>query len=368
MGENNKKIFVAVVVLLLIALLLTGSVWLAYNNDKSVKDDSNEQTKYMAETEDKKTDNDNYLTPCITDKSGSGGSEEELVKPASGTTAEPEETDTKHQDVRKSNFEEKDTITLPPSVTQKNESDKSGDKPDKTVHSEKDVITPEVKPTTCEEDNKETAENAEKTNIPTPTVNTPVPSPFTDTPVPTVKSVSPTPTEKKETPTPTIKVNTPVPTEKVSIPTQKVSTLTPTVKINTPVPTSTVHVCSSFEQISKTVTVPMKIVDVDKGPYDEEIITDQVYWCMSCGKSEHDLGFRTYNMETGETIWEDYKGFCEHCECCWIKTGKGGTWNDYKQQVINVIHHDHCYGKEVIPEHEDVVYGRKCIVCGEEYW
>ena len=59
-----------------------------------------------------------------------------------------------------------------------------------------------------------------------------------------------------------------------SIPSIKVSTPIPTIKINSPTPTETPHICTSFEQISKTVTVPMQIVDVDKGPYDEEILTD----------------------------------------------------------------------------------------------
>ena len=354
MSKKTKKKIIAIAVFLLTVVLSVGFILLKGKNDKSIRDESDAKPEIVTEMQNEIIDGNNNLTPCITDKSGSGGSEEDLIKPASGTTAEPE----------------KDVVTQAPSVTQTAESNKSDDKEDEIALSEQDVITSEVIASRTEDDNKKAADKTEKTNTPIPTVkvNTPIPSTLAVTPIPTVKSVSPTPTDKPRTPTPTTKVNTPVPTEKVSIPTQKINTPVPTVKINTPMPTSTVHVCSSFEQISKTVTVPMQIVEVDRGAYDEEIVTDQVYWCMSCGKSEYDLGFRTYNMETGETIWEDYNGFCEHCEYCWIKTGKGGNWNDFKQQVINVVHHDHCYGKDVIPEHEEVVNGKKCTICGKEYW
>ena len=349
MGKNRKKKGIQIIIVL-IAVTITVVV-IASKADKR-KPDTDRQSNYVVQASNDETIiYDKCNTPCITDKSGPGGSKEDLIKPASGTTAEPE----------------KDVVTMAPSVTQTIESNKSGDKADEIVPSGQDGITPEVKTTAVVDNNKEAEE---KTSMPTPEikVNTPVPSPLADTPVPTVKSVSPTPTVKTITPTLTIKVNTPVPTEKVIIPTQRASTTTPTIKTSTPTPTETVHVCSAFEQISKTVMVPMQIDTIDRGPYDEEIVTDQVYWCMSCGKSEYDLGFRTYNMETGETIWEDYNGFCEHCEYCWIKTGKGGNWNDFKQQVINVVHHDHCYGKDVIPEHEEVVNGKKCTICGKEYW
>ncbi|MBP3238384.1 MAG: hypothetical protein J6M24_04730 [Lachnospiraceae bacterium] len=192
---------------------------------------------------------------------------------------------------------------------------------------------------------------AETTPIPVKSVTPILTTKADPTPVP-VKSDTPTTAARKNNPTPTCSISPPA----------------PVVKADTPTPTASVHVCSEFETISKTITVPMTFIEVDRGPYDEEVICDQVFWCTSCNRSEYDLGYRTYDMLTGRTIWEDYDGFCEHCSECWHKTGKGGSWNDFRQQVINVIHYDHCWGKEVVPEHEEAGYGRKCTVCGEEYW
>ncbi len=318
--------------------------------------------------------------PNITDKSGSGSSaDEQTAENASGATAEivkedPERYGKPHIKAQITtvgtedyNMIPKDTdITPTVEITLTPES----------IETKKSNITDDIK-----KEAKENADSINSTNTPTPTksgtpliptvkenfptlvINTETPTPVNKviTPVPSVKINVPTPYAKEKTPTPTTKISTPIPSLKVSTP-------IPTIKINTPTPTETPHICTSFEQISKTVTVPMQIVDVDKGPYDEEILTDQVYWCMSCGKSEYDLGYRTYDMETGKTIWEDYDGFVDHVHICWAATGKGGSWNDFKQQVIAVIHHDHCYGKEIIPAHEEIVHGRKCTFCGSEYW
>ena len=184
---------------------------------------------------------------------------------------------------------------------------------------------------------------------------------ITITPLPTQKPVV---TEKAEavTPIPSITL-TPKPTI-TTIP-RTTSTSKPT---ETPVPTITTHICSDYETITKTLTIPQTREWVDFGAFDCEVYTDQVFWCTSCGKSEYDLGYRTYDMETGETIWEDYDGFVDHVHACWAETGKGGSWNDFKQQLINVIHYDHDWGWQIVPEHKETVYGKKCTICGAEYW
>lgn len=103
--------------------------------------------------------------------------------------------------------------------------------------------------------------------------------------------------------------------------------------------TSVSDTISSEETTEPTEAIPTPIKEPEYLEWDEEIWID-VHYCKYCGKSDYDLGYVSFDSQTGEFLGlRDWSGFTDHCYDCPPEDEWGLAGYRSGKQLINVIHH-----------------------------